>query len=73
MSKPVHPIRQMRQEFHEHLAGAYFVDDKPGERILARHVEPLLDALARRIPAQEAESWCECPDCRLLAAWKAKL
>lgn len=71
--KSTHPIRLMRQAFHEHLAGAYFETDKPGERLLARHVKPLLDAL------EDAHQFCrdegaedKCGGCNLLAAWRAK-
>jgi hypothetical protein len=75
MSKPIHPIRKLRYELFRYLYGGPGVHDK----VIARHVKPLLDALDQEHGAIGSEyNWhghkeVTCDVCVLLAAWRAKL
>ena len=73
MTKPVHPIRKMQRDLW-----AVRSDPEKVERKIARHVKPLLDALDRShnrktLWSKAIEPDANCPDCKLLAAWRAKL
>jgi hypothetical protein len=75
MSKSVHPIRKMGAELSKHAEGRLKDGDYSREgkdRIIARHVKPLLNAL------EIAHEDCNfdfdrlCDGCRLLVLWRAK-
>jgi hypothetical protein len=80
VTKPVHPIKKMRQGilnlFDESVQE--FLDEDERIRIdrsIARHVKPLLDALEfDHTPVGTQVKYDEdCETCHLLAAWRAKL
>jgi len=77
--KRQHPIRKMQ------MASKRLWENQPfprpeetviiakDERLLARHVKPLLDALENRTARDnDGMSPCKCAHCRLLAEWRAK-
>ncbi len=76
MSKPIHPIRKLAK-----AVDPWNRSIVERERIIARHVKPLLDALAdthelegRALYPNEAEEGCPydpCWICDLLAEWRA--
>lgn len=80
MSKPIHPIRKMRQ----HLGRLYWYDVRNRrfnprvEEVIARHIKPLLDALwddheICRVGVDKYGDKPTCKTCRLVAAWREKL
>jgi hypothetical protein len=83
MNKPVHPIRRMRRSILDRFDDSvrmFLAEDElvQLDRVIARHVRPLLDALED--DHGFAHGTCDssrwdptgCPKCALLAAWRAK-
>ena len=77
MSAPIHPIRKLLKVLDLYNAATAPASDRDiYQRAVALHIRPLLDAvesLHSHAFDHAAGTAPNCPECRLLAAWRAKL
>lgn len=71
--RPTHPIRRMLAN----LDRVYWAGEDPQhEKVARRHTKPLVDALEanhQAVAESVGHPVATCPDCRLIAAWRAPL